>query len=1297
MPIAQKDLGKYRRPGIFIEEVDNSIIELPIQDVLINLVPGFSKKGPVNSPIYITNSTDFIDIFGDIDKQLERKGSYFHRTVLKMLESGPVWALNLLDVEDDRDKLQWVSVSLSTKYTNYGTNVERNIPYSKIFNRQDFWERDDESMLDYIKTLDGMYSPDRLLEMVNVGDKDITVFMFKSDVTGFDITAEEWYGGRDKVPAYMNHTDWISDWMINIVVLQGDWTNYKELSVDTTFGDYFTTSGLLKEQVENFINERTVNALGVYDVCLIPNFTDLDGRDLYITTTINQNSDKIGLFISYDEDQLRDADYPLDVIDILGNNLVGDVSENVDFMSYKQSIVETITFEETLLDAPGNVFADIETVSDYDGANIDAPNDEIDGFLGLNKKRGSARYSKWFVHDVSTGSTTAKTIYVNGVTTGTTTGQYDTIVAYSGTTQISNLEPIYFNNTFGNISKNTTYYVYNPTFLSSGTVKFKIKDTYDPDDILNPLTDLSYDGISITTLGVVSYITMNIGSNAYFTIDTNYDVKASYDATAISENIPLNPFVLAPDPVDNETETDIVYLEKGNNNILIGTEDDDYDENNIILGTITKSFLTGSTTGLTDNTMTLEYNEITVGSEYIPLGLTITSGGTDTMIIDFSNVDGETYKNWRKNNTYELIAGKLQEGAALEKFVLLNLVTGEKYQVGTNYIIDDFSIAITGLETPTDYYSGSTFITYFNDNEFIINNNANTDRIITSNLMLDDLTTSGFTGTNAAGIMGKQSTLYTNYVNGLINDGDYFFRYNDSTQLTQIYLRMYINADDLVTVDFVNTINGVSPQPITSGKWNNSTLYDSQIQVISQLGNLKQNVEMENTSQYTDLTNTRKIWIDKNRYPEVKVGSFLERYYDPNDLEIGQVPKKIVRVINTMNDANDINLKIVETDGPIKIYTDTTESSVSDYKTVQYSSIDEYVDEYKGMRIRPFKINKESIPDGTDSRISSILDVMGTTTNLGKALVDKNKISWRYLIDSFGLGVNTSAYPGGSKQQYADLCGIKKNALAFVNMPSARQFKNSNNPSFVDSDGVFDTGLLLNGGNLDLNPPYLYEFAKGVGRSTVGYFFPYVNVADTNGGTIQVPPASFVATTYMQKFLGAFASIQPWTIMAGTTNGRVTGIGGTEMDFNTDDEENLHQMGANPIVFRAGVGYVINSENTAQVFPRSSLSSIHSREVLIELENRMYDMLLRYQWRFNTADIRSEIKYRADRICKDIQTNKGLYNYRNIMDETNNTDLIISLDMGVLDTYIEIIKGMGVIVNNITILKKGAIESGGFA
>jgi len=122
----------------------------------------------------------------------------------------------------------------------------------------------------------------------------------------------------------------------------------------------------------------------------------------------------------------------------------------------------------------------------------------------------------------------------------------------------------------------------------------------------------------------------------------------------------------------------------------------------------------------------------------------------------------------------------------------------------------------------------------------------------------------------------------------------------------------------------------------------------------------------------------------------------------------------------------------------------------------------------------------------------------------------------------------------------------------------------------------------------------------------------------------------------------------------------------------------------------------MNSDNTAQVYPYSSLSLIHSREVLIELENRLYDMLLNYHWRFNTPEIRSEIKYRADQICKELKEADALYDYRNVCDKTNNTDYIIDLQMGVLDTYVEIIKGMGIIVNQITILKKGTIESSGF-
>ena len=78
------------------------------------------------------------------------------------------------------------------------------------------------------------------------------------------------------------------------------------------------------------------------------------------------------------------------------------------------------------------------------------------------------------------------------------------------------------------------------------------------------------------------------------------------------------------------------------------------------------------------------------------------------------------------------------------------------------------------------------------------------------------------------------------------------------------------------------------------------------------------------------------------------------------------------------------------------------------------------------------------------------------------------------------------------------------------------------------------------------------------------------------------------------------------------------------------------------------------------------------------------------------GDIRAEIKLRADVICETYVSKSGLYNYFNKMDEENNTTEVIDNQIGVLDTYVEPIKGMGIIVNNVTILRTGAIAAGGF-
>jgi len=339
--------------------------------------------------------------------------------------------------------------------------------------------------------------------------------------------------------------------------------------------------------------------------------------------------------------------------------------------------------------------------------------------------------------------------------------------------------------------------------------------------------------------------------------------------------------------------------------------------------------------------------------------------------------------------------------------------------------------------------------------------------------------------------------------------------------------------------------------------------------------------------------------------------------------------------------------------------------------------------------LEPFVVDYDSMPNNTDTRQMEILSVLDKNTNLAKGLSNKNRISWRYLVDSFGLGLTNK-----SKQQFVDLCGTKLNCFGFINMPSVRQLKTSTNPSFINSDRTLNTEYLKKGGNAKLNPSFLYSFGTGVGRSTVGYFFPYVK--DVSDNTKFIPPAAKAAKAYMNKFITSAGGIYPWTIVAGSIMGSLPDVAAIEVKFTDDDLSNLNKMGCNAINYTSDQKFYINTENTAQVFPYTSLSIIHSREVLIELENKLYDMLLNYQWRFNTEDIRNEIISRADYICEYFKNNYALYDFKNIMDETNNTDYIIDIQMGVLDTYVEVIKGMGVIVNNITILKKGSIQSGGF-
>jgi len=1243
-------IGKYKRPGIFIEEYDNSIITSPTVDSGINiLVVGFSKKGPINTPVRITNTGDLDSIFGTLDRGLERKGSFFHRTVAKLLESAPVYALNLLATDDDLDTIGYKSLSSATDKSNGASLTDS---YRKFFNTTGFWKRDTDAFITLTK--DDTSYDDTILNLTNLSDRAISVF-------GFDRTLIEWYGTAEKVPPYLNVNEYASDYMIDCIVVGGDWSNYSVLSVDPRWSRYFDSTGLKKEMVRDFASDRNVNLLAYYEgMSLIPYFRDGNGKNIFVETIVNRDTDKTGLFCAFNIDKFE-TDYPMGMVDLLGNNLVGVEASSIDFLSYNDTVSEVVPYLNVPLDTVGNVWSILGTFSSARGSG----------------SRG-ASYSEGYISGVTATASTSSSGAT--ITIGVTDGY--AIIGGSKVTVTSTSSFSIDSSSFG-----ATGATYTSTIVlrSTGVIE-QVNSTVNNVKSLVGASDL-----------VVGYATMYLGAGGTFSNATYIPVSVNstgfneftnvtdYTVTATGSNIIVEFTDTAATPSLRNYEQ---YRKIKHFNYITS-----------LLSSASKKSMTMLVNATTQEKMSLENITITniktstlVNKSFQLSGLSgypdVLNGflvfyttdnefilGTDTLMTTTQSHFPATQSGIaaRYSDFYlGFLNGSINNG---DYFYSNFISPGDEFDVtyqsvgATAYVIFQTTDASASSGWPNATYlsSGDSFIVP----ESTLNTTALTINDITNHATL-------FGGSASGGMyaLAVEETVTDELLTDVTNVHALTYKH---------YLKMFIDTSENIQVTFTD-VSG-NDQPLTSTTIdelsNNSLGFD----VFSNKLNYKQTLEITYPTGYVSASN--KVLVEAERYTEVKVGDFLEAYVDTSALRAGEVPRKLTRILSKKFYPANTTLTEISCDAAIATSNKGTTAS-PDWQTTRYTAVEDYINTYKGIVLTGFKVRQASIPDGTEDRQTEILNLVASGTPMFNALTNKEAIDFRYVVDAFGLGLIEN-----SKQQLVDICGSRLDCLGFINMPSMKQFKNSGNPSYTNAEGVLDTSFIAAGADAEANPDFYYSFGTGRGTTCVGYFLPYLTVSD-NGRPLDLPPAMFAATTYMRKHNSNITSIVPWTIAAGVTNGKVTRFENVEMDFSLLDIENLNQAQMNPIVYKRNRGFVIETENTAQTLYRSALSYIHVREVLVELERELSRMLLDFQWKFNTSDVRAEIKLRADVICETYVSKSGLYNYFNKCDDENNTPDVIDNQIGVLDTYVEPIKGMGIIVNNVTILRTGAIQSGGF-
>jgi hypothetical protein len=363
----------------------------------------------------------------------------------------------------------------------------------------------------------------------------------------------------------------------------------------------------------------------------------------------------------------------------------------------------------------------------------------------------------------------------------------------------------------------------------------------------------------------------------------------------------------------------------------------------------------------------------------------------------------------------------------------------------------------------------------------------------------------------------------------------------------------------------------------------------------------------------------------------------------------------------------------------------TTDSNVSDTWPGEYVvSFEDATEVYK-----PFIISKAHI--GEKSIVDSLSALNGT--DLFYALADKDLILYRYIVDTFGSFDTIDGIQ--NKRELSFLAHERQNVAAILNAPTIADFKKSTNPSFTDASGTFDIDYIKDGGNLDKNPSSFYTLPSIADGANYAFYYGPGLIIRENGKDIIVPPAAYVSNNYIDKYSNAL----PWSIIAGPRRGVVSGTGvvGVEYAFDKLDRDILEPFGINPIVFQRGVGLTILANKTAQQSVKSALSSAHVREVLIYIQEGLANILKDYVFEFNTAQTRLEIKTLADAFMESVKADQGVYDFKNVIDQTNNTNEVIDNNIGILDTFVEPVKGLEIVVHRTTVLNTGEIQTGNFS
>ena len=162
----------------------------------------------------------------------------------------------------------------------------------------------------------------------------------------------------------------------------------------------------------------------------------------------------------------------------------------------------------------------------------------------------------------------------------------------------------------------------------------------------------------------------------------------------------------------------------------------------------------------------------------------------------------------------------------------------------------------------------------------------------------------------------------------------------------------------------------------------------------------------------------------------------------------------------------------------------------------------------------------------------------------------------------------------------------------------------------------------------------------------------------------------------------------PWFSPAGFNRGQIKNV--TRLAWNPDktDRDTLYKSGVNPVLTFPGEGTVLYGDKTLLSKP-SAFDRINVRRLFIVLEKAISRASKYSLFEFNDQFTRAQFVALVEPYLRDVKGRRGIFDYRVVCDDTNNTPEIIDRNEFVGDIYIKPARSINFIQLNFVAVRTG--------